>query len=149
MADYPLDELLASYRREGDLMALLKEAQARFGGLGPDLLDELANGIGVPVADLYGVVSFYSFLSTRPVGRHTIRLCQCVPCRLASADKVQTALERELHIKPGETTPDGKFTLEMTNCIGACGQAPAMMIDERRFVDLSEENIAAVLAEFD
>ncbi len=149
MAGTALDELIASYRKDGDLLTLLKEVQARFGGLTSDRLDEIALAIGMPVGDLYGIVSFYSFLSTAPLGRHTIRFCQCVPCRLGNADRVLAAVERQLRIRPGQTTPDGRFTLKLTNCIGACGQAPAMMVDERRFVNVTEADVPAVLAEFD
>lgn len=149
MADSALDELIASYRRHGDLLALLKEAQARLGGLTSDRLDEIARSIDTPVGELYGIVSFYSFLSTEPLGRHTIRFCQCVPCRLGNANQVLVAVERELRIKPGQTTPDGRFTLKLTNCIGACGQAPAMMVDDRRFVNVTVADVPAVLAEFD
>jgi len=145
----PLAELLARYRERGDLLALLKEVQTRFGGLGPDLLAAIAKALDLRVGDLYGTVSFYSFLARAPVGRHTLRLCQSVPCRLGQGDALRAAVERELQLKPGATTPDGRFTLQLTSCLGACGQAPAMLVDEQRFAGLGDAEVAAVLAEFD
>lgn len=139
-----LAELLARYRSRGDLLVLLKETQAAFGGLTPGVLSALAEGLAMPAGDLYGIVSFYSFLSTAPVGRHTIKLCRSVPCGLAHAGTLRAAVEAALGIKPGETTADGRFTLELTNCIGACGRAPALMIDEQRLD--SQTAASAVLA---
>jgi len=145
----PLAELLARYREHGDLLALLKEAQATFGGLSPDLLGVIAKALDRGVGDLYGTVSFYSFLARAPLGRHTLRLCQSVPCRLGHGDALRAAVERALKLKPGETTPDGRFTLQVTGCLGACGQSPAMIVDEQRFASLDEANVGALLAQFD
>ena len=144
-----LDELAEGYRSHGDLLAVLKEAQARLGGLARDVVAGLAERLALPLGQLYGIVSFYSFLSTASRGRHTIRICQCVPCRLGQGDALRGAVEKLLGIRPGETTADGRFTLQLTNCIGACGEAPAMMIDERRCGALDEGRVAGLLAAFD
>ncbi len=106
---------------------------------------EVAESLGLSVSDVYGVATFYSFLSTRPRGRNVIRICKSLPCFLENNQPIIETVEREIGIKPGETTPDGKFSFELTNCIGACDKAPAMMINDDVHVDLTPEKIAQIL----
>lgn len=128
------------------LLVLLEETQNKFGYLSPELLAELAKTLGLPVSDVYGVATFYSFLSTKPLGRNVIRVCKSLPCYLKNSQSIINCVEQETGIKPGETTLDGRFSFQLTNCIGACDKAPAIMINHDVHGDLTPEKISQVLA---
>jgi NADH-quinone oxidoreductase subunit E len=131
-----------------NLLVALKEAQNRYGYISQELMSELADSLGVPVSDVYGVASFYSFLATRPLGRNVIRICKSLPCYLKDCQVIVETIEKELGIKPGETTPDGRFSFELTNCIGLCDRAPAMLINSDAHVDLTPEKISQILKSY-
>jgi len=132
-----------------NLLMLLKEAQSKSGYLSQELLEEFAASNSVSVSDLYGVATFYSFLATKPQGRYVIRICKSLPCFLNNSDMIIKAVEQEIGIKPGEITDDGKFSFELTNCIGACDKAPAMMINSEVYGDLTPEKISGILDSFE
>jgi len=131
-----------------NLLVALKQSQARFGYLPQEFLVELANSLNVPVNDIYGVASFYSFLATKPLGRNVIRICKSLPCYLKNGQVIIDAVAKEISIKPGETSPDGRFSFELTNCIGLCDKAPAMLINNDPHVDLTPEKIARILQNY-
>ena len=131
-----------------NLLIALKEAQTRSGYLSPEVITELADSLDVPVNDVYGVASFYSFLFTKPVGRNVIRICKSLPCYLQNAQTIIETVEREIGIKPGQTTPDGRFSFELTNCIGLCDRAPAMLINGDDHVDLTPGKISQILQNY-
>ena len=135
-------------RQRETLLVSLAAAQRRDGGVSEAVMRELAETLDVSLSDVYGVTTFYSFLSTRPLGRHVIRICRSVPCFLQSADGLAAELEKQLKIRPGETTRDGRFSLELVNCIGACDTAPAMLIDEDVHGDLTPAKIRRILKEY-
>jgi NADH-quinone oxidoreductase subunit E len=126
-----------------------KEEQAKSGYISEDAIVALAESLGLTVSDVYGVTTFYSFLSTKPLGRNVIRICKSVPCRLKDAEMMIDWIGQELGIAPGQTTPDGRFTFELTNCIGACDQAPAMLINDEVYGELTREKISEILRSFD
>ena len=132
-----------------NLLVALKEAQARFGHVSREHLLELAGSFDVPVNEVYGVASFYSFLDTRPLGRNVIRICRSLPCYLKNNQPVIEAISRELGIGPGQTTPDGRFSFELTNCIGLCDKAPAMLINNDAHVYLTPEKISRILRSYE
>lgn len=134
--------------RDG-LLRMIKEEQAKSGYISENAIVTLAKALGMTVSDVYGVATFYSFLSTKPSGRNVIRICKSVPCCLKDAQIIIGWLGKELGIAPGETTPDGRFTLELTNCIGACDQAPAMMINDEIYGQLTRVKISEILKSFD
>jgi NADH-quinone oxidoreductase E subunit len=127
------------------LLSLLEQVQDRHGYLPEEFVNELAESLDMSVGEVYGVASFYSFLSTKPLGKNVIRICNSVPCYLKNSQSILATVEEELGIKPGETTEDGKFSLQLTNCIGACDQAPAMMINHKLYVDLTPMKIRDIL----
>jgi len=133
------------HKGQEDLMALLKEAQHKFGYVPEEVMAELAESLDIPINDVYGVASFYSLLSIRPLGRNVIRICQSLPCYLKHCQTIIESVEREIGIRPGETTPDGRFSFQLTNCIGLCDRAPAMMINSDAHVDLTPEKISQIL----
>jgi NADH-quinone oxidoreductase subunit E len=142
------DVVAARNRAPQNLLVALKEAQTRLGYLPRDFMTELADSLGVPVNDVYGVASFYSFLPIRPLGRNVIRICRSLPCHLKNGQTLIEALTRELGIRPGETTPDGRFSFELTNCIGLCDRAPAMLVNHDAHVDLTPEKISQILQSY-
>ena len=131
-----------------DLVILLAETQNKFGYLSDELLTNMAKALGLSVSDIYGVATFYSFLSTKPLGRNVIRICKSLPCFLKNYQTIIESVEREIGIKPGETTPDGKFSFQLTNCIGACDEAPAMMINNEVYTDLTPNKISQILRSY-
>ena len=130
---------------QGELLVLLKEAQHKFGYVPRELMVELAKSLDIAISDVYGVATFYSFLSTKPQGRYVIRICQSLPCFLRNCQTIIKTVEVEIGIQPGETTPDGKFSFQLTNCIGVCDKAPAMMINNDVYVDLTPRKISQIL----
>jgi len=105
--------------------------------------------LGVSVSTVYGVASFYSFLSARPKGRHVIRICKNTPCGLKEGETIAGAVREHLGIAPGETSRDGRFSLEWTNCIGACDQAPAMLVDDDVHGNLTPRKIVEILRTYE
>ena len=106
---------------------------------------ELAKSLDISISDVYGVATFYSFLSTKPQGRNVIKICRSLPCYLKNSQTIIESVEKEIGIKPSETTPDGKFSFELTNCIGACDKAPAMMLNNDAYGDLTPGKISQIL----
>ncbi|MBM4433046.1 MAG: NAD(P)H-dependent oxidoreductase subunit E, partial [Chloroflexi bacterium] len=101
---------------------------------------------GLSLSEIYGVATFYSFISTKPAGRNVIKICKSVPCYLKNCETIIKSVEQETGIKPGQTTTeDGRFTLQLVNCIGACDKAPAMMINNDVHVDLTPSKISQIL----
>ncbi len=121
------------------LLGMIKEEQAKTGHLSKDAMVRVAETLGVTVGDVYGVTTFYSFLSTWPLGRHVIRVCKSVPCCMKDAERLIGWVGKELGISPEETTADGR----------ACDQAPAMLIDDEVYGQLTPERISEILKSFD
>ncbi len=130
---------------KGKLLVLLEAAQAKSAHVSRDTITELAESLELSIGEVYGVASFYSFLATEPRGRNIIRICKSLPCLLKNAQVIIDSVRKELGIKPGETTADGRFSFELTNCIGACDKAPAMMINSDVHGDLTPKKIAKIL----
>ena len=131
-----------------DLLVLLEEAQSKSGYLSADLIAELTQSLAMSLSDVYGVATFYSFLSTKPQGKNIIRICQSLPCYLKNSRLIIKSIGDELGIKPGETTPDGKFSFGLANCIGACDEAPAMLINNDVHGNLTPKKISKILKEY-
>lgn len=139
----------SQYKGTGNLLLLLEEAQHRLGHLSEQTMAELAESLGISVSEVYSVATFYSFLSTRPQGKYVIRVCKSLPCSLKDSDMVISSIGDAIGIRPGETTPDGKFSLELTNCIGACDNAPAMLVNSELHVDLTSRRISRILKTYE
>ncbi|MCL2752498.1 MAG: NAD(P)H-dependent oxidoreductase subunit E [Firmicutes bacterium] len=134
--------------KEGSLIQVLHAAQDIFGYLPLELQAYISEKTGVPLADVTGVVSFYSFFSEKPRGEHTIRVCLGTACYVRGGKKIVDFLRTYLGCELGETTADGKFTFEVARCIGACGLAPAMMIDDTVYKQVNPAKLGAILAAF-
>ncbi len=107
----------------------------------------LSKEMNIPVSDIKGTASFYTMFSFIPRGKYVIRVCESPPCHLLGAQTIFKAIETKLGIKEGETTKDGLFTLEGTSCLGICGVAPAIMINEEAYGNLDEEKIGKILGQ--
>jgi NADH:ubiquinone oxidoreductase subunit E len=131
-----------------ELLIALKRAHTERAHLPKEVMVEISRSLDLPLGEVFGVASFYSFLSTEPRGRHTIRICGSVPCYLKNSEMVARAVGAELGIGLGETTEDGRFSFESTNCIGACDAAPAMLVDADVHGDLTPRKISQILKSY-
>ncbi len=123
-----LDEIIAVYSaKRGALIPILQMAQSLFGYLPDTVLARIADKLNKPLSEVAGVVSFYSFFSRTPQGRHQVRVCLGTACYVRGGKEVLTSLKKELAIDIGESTPDRCFSLEVGRCFGACGLAPVIM----------------------
>ncbi len=126
----------------------LKIVQKQRGWVPDGAIGAIADVLGIPASDVEGVATFYSQIYRQPVGRHVIRYCDSVVCHITGYQGIQAALEQQLNIKPGQTTPDGRFTLLPTCCLGNCDKGPVMMVDEQTHVHLTPEAIATLLEQY-
>lgn len=143
-----LEEVLARYRLPGPaaLIEVLHECQAIFGGWLPrEVVERVAVVLNIPLADIYGVTEFYEMLYTQPVGHQIVRVCQDAPCALAGADRLTSKLCQQLGVEPGQTTPDGQYTLEAVRCLGLCDRAPAALVNLERYAPLDPADPATDL----
>lgn len=144
-----VDDILKKYENtDGALIPVLQETQNTYGYLSKEVLQYVSQKMNVPISKIYGVVTFYSQFHLNPRGKHIIRCCQGTACHVRGAKTVLKTLEDYLHIKAGETTPDLMFTLETVACIGACGLAPVMMVDEDTHGRLTPELIGEILDKY-
>ncbi|MBQ3286673.1 MAG: NAD(P)H-dependent oxidoreductase subunit E [Firmicutes bacterium] len=134
--------------KEGSLIMVLHSAQQIYGYLPLDLQKFIADRMGLPLSEVYGVVSFYSFFSTQERGKHTIRICLGTACYVRGGAKLVEALEDKLQVKVGGVTADKKFTLEVARCIGACGLAPAIMVDNDVHKQMSPATLDDMLSQY-
>jgi NADH-quinone oxidoreductase subunit E len=109
---------------------------------------EIAREMDLPAAEVYGTATFYSFLEVKKMGRFIIRICKTISCAMKGKSQVLFAIEDMLKIQVGETTPDGRFSLLQTNCLGLCHKAPAMIINHDVFTDLTPEKVREIISEY-
>jgi NADH:ubiquinone oxidoreductase subunit E len=126
-----VDEVIAAYRsKPGSLIPVLEEVQGITGCLPERVQRRVAKGLGIPLSQVYGVVTFYSFFTMKPRGKHQVRVCLGTACHVRGSHRVLTEMEQKLGIEPGECTEDREFSLDIVRCVGACGLAPVMVVDE-------------------
>ena len=142
---YPAD------RRQSAVLAALREVQHENNGfLTVEMMDAVAEYLGMPKISVYEVASFYSMLETRPVGRHSISVCTNISCMLCGSDQIVEYIEKKLGIKTGESTPDGRFYLKLEEeCLAACCGGPMMMVDHVYHENLTCEMVDKILDELD
>jgi len=127
------------------LLNILKEAQDKHGFLSEDILKEISIKNDIPIARLYGIVSFYTMLKLEPQGEHRIDLCSSPSCILNNGKTVEETIQKELKIKAGETTKDKKFSYYKISCIGFCNEAPAMLLNGKPETNLDENKIRCII----
>lgn len=116
--------------RPGATMVVLNEVQSTIGFITPEMQDYIANRLQVPASRVHGVVSFYSFFTTNPRGTHTVKFCMGTACYVGGTPALIEKTKQILGVDPGKTTPDGNITVEICRCVGACSQAPVIVVDE-------------------
>lgn len=131
-----------------ELINVLHKAQGIFGYLPAEVQEIIAHELKISVAKVFGVVSFYSFFTMTPKGKHPIAICLGTACYVRGAEKVMDEFKRQLSIANGETTSDGKFSLSSLRCVGACGLAPVVLVGEKVFGRVSPEDVKKILAEY-
>ena len=142
-------EIISRYKDEKTpLMMILSDIQKEFGYIPLEVQELVSEQIGVPVAEIYGVVTFYSFFSLNPKGKYVIGVCLGTACYVKGAQQVIDKFSEILNIKPGETTEDGLFTLEALRCIGACGIAPALSINGKVYPKVAVSQVPAIVEEY-
>lgn len=135
--------------KKGALIAVLHKAQNLFGYLPKEVQIFVGEKLNIPVSQIYGVVSFYSFFTMEPKGKYPISVCLGTACYVRGADKILDAFKSELGIEVGQTTPDGLFSLDVLRCVGACGLAPVALIGDKVYGRISsKEEVKKILSEY-
>lgn len=146
----PLEEVLEQYRdQKGAVIPVLQKAQGIFGYLPREVLEKVAEGMGVPLSQVYGVVTFYSQFYLTRRGRHIVQQCDGTACHVRGAGRIIDAVQKELGIQAGETTPDYRVTYEVVYCLGSCGLAPVAVVDGNVVGKLVPEKMLEILRELD
>ncbi len=140
-------EILAKHNEDrGGLIAILEEIQTRHGYLSEDALRTVADRTGRSLVDIYGVATFYHSFSLEPRGKHLVSVCLGTACHVRGAPMIAEEFERQLEVRPGETTPDRQFTLQTVNCLGACALGPIVVVDGHYFSNVKPGRVAGIIA---
>jgi NADH-quinone oxidoreductase subunit E len=134
--------------KKGALIEVLHKAQSIFGYLPEEVQLFVGEKLDVPASKVYGVVTFYSYFTTVPRGKYVVNVCMGTACFVRGSANVLEEFEKQLGIKPGETTPDGKFTIEILRCVGACGLAPVVTINDKVYGSVTPAEVKQILFEY-
>ena len=134
--------------KKGALIEVLHKAQGIFGYLPTEVQTFVAEKLDLPASKVYGVVTFYSFFTMEPRGKYVVNVCMGTACFVRGAAGVLQEFERLLNIKVGETTADGKFTIEVLRCVGACGLAPVVTVNDKVYGHVTKEDVKGILDEY-
>ncbi|MGM0368335.1 MAG: NADH-quinone oxidoreductase subunit NuoE [Actinomycetota bacterium] len=141
-----LEKILSKYRGNNNaVIPALREIQQSVGFLPVDAQRRVARGLNVPEKDVYGVVTFYSFFSMVPKGKYDIRVCMGTACYVKGGGKIVDKIKKELGIEPGQTTPDRKYSLQVNRCLGACGIAPVVVINDKILQKVDPKKIIDII----
>jgi NADH:ubiquinone oxidoreductase subunit E len=144
-----VDEIIAKYREKpGSLIPVLEEVQGITGYLPESVQRRVSNGLNIPLSQVYGVVTFYSFFTMKPRGKHQIRLCLGTACHVRGAKRNLDLISNQLGIDPGECTEDREFSLDIVRCLGACGLAPIMTVDEEIHKQVKAAKVDQILKKY-
>lgn len=143
-----IDRILETYCNvPGGLMVILNEIQSQIGFVPQPVQEYVARILNVPVSAIHGVITFYSFFTTEPRGDHTLKFCMGTACYVGGTPQLIQKAEQLLGVEPGHTTPDGKITLEVCRCVGACSQAPVVVVDEQLYGRLRPSKMPPLIRE--
>ena len=131
-----------------NLIPLLHDLQDELGYLSPEVMETVAERLDITSAQVHGVATFYSMFYTKPHGKNVIRLCDSPPCHIEGGNGIRKAISDELGVGVGETTEDGDFTFEIVSCMGLCGVAPAIMVNDDVYGNLKPEMVAGILGKY-
>lgn len=145
-----IDQIIDKYvNEEGVLIQLLLDIQREFSWIPKEAIKRINERLKIPYSQIFRVASFYTALSLEPIGRHLVRVCSGTACYIRGGPRILDSLEIKLGIKSGETTKDGKFTLETVNCLGCCALGPVVEIDRQYFGKLNAAKVEKLLANYD
>ncbi len=143
-------EICASFNNDPqELINVLHKCQEHFGYLPAEVQEVISDVLVVPVARIYGVVTFYSFFTMTPKGKHPISICMGTACYVRGAEKVLDEFKKELGLQVGQTTIDGKFSLSSLRCVGACGLAPVVMVGDKTYGRVAPDDVRNNIREYD
>lgn len=144
-----LDAIIEKYKgKPGGLIPVLEEAQVALEYLPISVQRKIAGGLNLPLSRVYGVVTFYSFFTMTPRGKHTVRICLGTACYVRGGKALSDQLKKEFGIEEGETTPDRMFTLETVRCLGACGLGPVIVVDENVHGRVKPAKVKEILSQY-
>jgi NADH-quinone oxidoreductase subunit E/NADP-reducing hydrogenase subunit HndA len=145
-----IKEICASFNNDPqELINVLHKCQEHFGYLPAEVQEVVSNELTVPVAKVYGVITFYSFFTMTPKGKHPVSICMGTACYVRGAEKVLDEFKKELGLQVGQTSPDGKFSLSSLRCVGACGLAPVVMVGEKTYGRVAPDDVRNILKEYE
>ncbi len=145
-----VDDIILRYKsKPGSLIPVLEEVQEAIGYLPISIQKRVAVGLNIAFSEVFGVVTFYSFFTMTPRGKHTIRCCLGTACYVRGGKKLLDAVSQELKIHPGDTTDDRQFSLETVRCLGACGLAPVMMVGEDTYRQVKPTTVSRLIEDYD
>lgn len=145
-----INEIIAGHRNApGAVIPVLRMCQDEVGYLPPELIDYIGEGLNIPKSDVFGVATFYSLFALTPQGRHKIRACLGTACYVKGIKEVMHRIGSRFGIHHGETTEDRRFTLEAVRCVGACGLAPVLVVDQDTYGDIKPDNVIDVLEKYE
>lgn len=146
---HELEEFINSLPdKKGALIEVLHKAQHIFGYLPEEVQTFVAEKLNIPASKVFGVVSFYSYFTTTPRGEYVVNVCMGTACFVRGAANVLAEFEKQLDVKVGQTTPDGRFTVEVLRCVGACGLAPVVTINDRVYGHVTPSDVKKILTEY-
>ena len=144
-----LKEIIAQYKDQtGSLMPILQQAQELYGYLPVEVQKIIAQELNIPLAEVYEVVTFYAQFTLNPKGKHQISVCMGTACYVKGSGAIIERIQEKIGIGPDSITPDGKFSLDATRCIGACGLAPVMTIDNDVYGRLNPDDVGGILDKY-
>ncbi|MFL0248168.1 NADH-quinone oxidoreductase subunit NuoE [Candidatus Clostridium stratigraminis] len=144
-----LEEFIKSLsNKKGAVIEVLHKAQHIFGYLPEEVQIFVAEKLNIPASQVFGVVSFYSYFTTEPRGKFVVNICMGTACFVRGSGNVLAEFENKLNIKSGQTTPDGKFTIGSLRCVGACGLAPVVMVNDKVYGNVKPEDVDKILADY-
>lgn len=145
-----IKEICAYFNNDSqELINVLHKCQEHFGYLPAEVQEVVSEWLDVPIAKIYGVVTFYSFFTMTPKGKHPVSICMGTACYVRGAEKVLEEFKKELGIQVGQTTKDGKFSLSSLRCVGACGLAPVVLIGEKTYGRVAPDDVKNILREYE
>ena len=143
-------EIIERHRDDDSkLLAILHDVQDEFGYIPEDAIKTIAKELGMKKGEIYDTASFYSFFYFEPQGKHVVQICDCIVCRIKGSGEITKKIEKKFGVKIGETTKDGKFTFEIVEGLGHCGESPVMMVDDKIYGNLTPEKAIEILRGYD
>ena len=133
---------------QGALIPILHEVQESFGYIPYDAMRIIADGLNIPITEVYGVVTFYSRFTLKPTGKYTVSVCMGTACYVKGSDRVLDRIEKKLGIRAGDSTDDGLYTIEATRCVGACGLAPIMTVNGEVYGKVTPDEVDQILEKY-